>query len=376
MTKKQTILESKYLYENIIGILKQAESKKPFLVCGHSFMKHPVYQKLLAQKDYEFTTFHDYEPNPKYESVVKAVESFQENGCDFLISVGGGSPMDVTKSIKAFCNMPKDQPYILQTITPNKIPHLAIPTTAGTGSESTHFAVIYYEGKKYSVSEESFLPEYVVLDASLLNGLSKYQRKATMLDALCHAIESFWSVKSSEESRKLSETALKTIMECYDAYLENTEEGNKQMLYAANLSGQAINLTTTTAAHAMCYKLTSIYGIAHGHAAALCLPKLWKYMIKHPSNVQDERGQEYVEESFAKLAEILGCKTPEEAVVRLETMITSLGLDVPQLRSEEELEILASSVNLQRLSNNPVALSEEDLKDIYRTVLKERAKAA
>lgn len=376
MFKKQTIMESKYIYENIIEILKHSESKKPFLVCGHSFMNNPVYQKLLDHNEYEFTTFHDYEPNPKYESVVRAVKSFRKNQCDFLISVGGGSPMDVTKSIKAFCEMTDDKPYVEQMIIPNKVKHLAVPTTAGTGSESTHFAVIYYEGKKYSVSDESLLPDYVILDASLLKGLSKYQRKATMLDALCHAVESFWSVRSSEESRKLSKRALEEIMECYDSYLKNTDTGNKQMLHAANLSGQAINLTTTTAAHAMCYKLTSLYGIAHGHAAALCLPKLWNYMIKHPSNVQDERGEKYVEESFKKLAVIFHCKTPEEAVRRLEKMIGRLGLEVPQLKSEEELEILAASVNLQRLSNNPIALSEEDLKDIYQTILKQKAKAA
>jgi len=163
-------------------------------------MRHPAYDRLLQASDMETVPFHDCEPNPKYDSVLKGLKLFEDNHCDMLISVGGGSPMDVAKSIKAFVGMDQQTPCVNQAIVPNAIPHLAIPTTAGTGSEATHFAVIYYEGKKYSVSDMSLTPDYVVLDAELLSGLPLYQRKATMLDALCHAIESYWSVKATKTS--------------------------------------------------------------------------------------------------------------------------------------------------------------------------------
>lgn len=94
--------------------------------------------------------------------------------------------------------MKNDQVYMNQTVNINDIPLFVIPTTAGTGSESTEFAVIYYEGEKISVAHNSILPSLVVLDASLVLSLPYYQRCVTVLDALCHAIESFWSVNSNE----------------------------------------------------------------------------------------------------------------------------------------------------------------------------------
>lgn len=360
MSNPQNIYETTDLYNQILSILKEQGSQKPFIVCGRSFMRKPVYKKLMNTTEVTFTAFHDYEPNPKYESVVNGLNYFKENGCDFIISIGGGSPMDVAKSIKAFIGMSDEEPYILQKITPNDVPHLAIPTTAGTGSESTHFAVIYYEGKKYSVSDDSLLPEYVVLDGELLKGLPEYQRKATMMDALCHASESFWSVKSTEESRVISKKAIESIMNSKEGYLNDTTEGNLGMLKAANLAGQAINKTTTTAAHAMCYKITSLYGLAHGHSAALCFPKLWRYMLENDVEIQDPRGKEYVEDGFQKLSKLYGCQSPTEAVDFIENFINGLGLEAPSLNNDEELEILASSVNVQRLSNNPANLSVND----------------
>lgn len=106
-----------------------------------------------------------------------------------------------------------------------------------------------------------------------------------MLDALCHSMESFWSVNSTEESKQYSREAIQLMMKYKNAYLANEAIGNTAMLKAANIAGKAINITQTTAGHAMCYKLTSLYGIAHGHAAALCNAALWPYMAQHMENV-------------------------------------------------------------------------------------------
>lgn len=108
------------------------------------------------------------------------------------------------------------------------------------------------------------------MDASVLKTLPDYQKKATMCDALCHAIESFWSVNSTDKSKEYSMAAIQNVMKHMDGYLANTDEGNAGMLLAANTAGKAINITQTTAGHAMCYKLTSMFSSAHGHAAILC----------------------------------------------------------------------------------------------------------
>lgn len=353
----------------ILQTAAHAGCRQPLVICGHSFMKNPAYDQLLHTSALSAVPFHDYEPNPRYESVLNGLQLFQDRHCDMLISIGGGSPIDVAKSIKAFYNMKTDLPYIKQSIIPNAIPHLAIPTTAGTGSEATHFAVIYYQGKKYSIADTSLTPDYVVMDPELLTGLPAYQRKATMLDALGHAIESFWSVHATEESRNFAAAALQKWFAAYPAYLKNTAGGNAAMLKAAHLAGKAIDMTTTTAAHAMSYKMTSLYGIAHGHAVGLCLPALWKYMLTHMDQVTDPRGADYTITGFQKIARHLGQPSLEAAILFLRTLLKKLDMTVPQLQSADELELLCASVNLQRLSNNPVALRSHDLHVIYQNML-------
>ena len=257
------------------------------------------------------------------------VEVFKASGCDTILAVGGGSPIDVAKCIKKYSE--SDAPII------------AIPTTSGTGSESTHFAVVYENGNKLSVAAPDLLPDIVILEPATLKNVPEYTRKATMLDALCHAIESHWAKKATPESKGYAEKAIELILKYKDAYLANEEEGNKGMMEAANLAGQAINISTTTAAHAMCYKITSMYGFQHGHAAAICLPEVWKY-------IDDNSGI-----------------TREEFV----GIITDLGMEYPVSSDPEaDIEILADSVNLQRLSNNPVMFDRDQLVAMYRNIIR------
>ena len=127
--------------------------------------------------------------------------------------------MDVAKCIKLYSNMDENESYLKQRIVPNDIPFIAIPTTSGTGSEATRFAVIYYNGEKQSVADYSCIPQAVLIDPSTIRTLPEYYRKTAMLDALCHAIESFWSINSTEESLKYSADAIRVITEYKDAYL-------------------------------------------------------------------------------------------------------------------------------------------------------------
>lgn len=361
--------QTKTMVQDLQQLIQKYHSHRPFLVCGHSFMTTYSYQELLMMKDVIITTFHDYEPNPKYESVVKGLAAFYRSNSDLLISIGGGSPMDVAKSIKAFYNMKPDIPFVNQPIFANPIVHIAIPTTAGTGSEVTHFAVIYYQGKKYSISDESLLPEAYVLAPSLLDSLPLYQRQASMLDALCHAIESIWALKATCQSQTDAQRALMEWIDNYRSYLAGDVKANGPMLEAANLAGRAINISTTTAAHAMAYKLTSLYGIAHGHAVALCLPKIWRYMMVHLDQVQKGIDAQTVSRRFEMITQALGQKDVTAAIEWFEALTTSLELTVPTIQSKEQLEDLTNSVNLQRLRNNPIKLDRLAIKEIYLDIL-------
>lgn len=347
--------------------------KKILIVCGSSFKKLSVGQYIItfcATNNIEIVFFSDYQPNPDYESVVKGVEVFKKKECDSILAIGGGSAMDVAKCIKLYATMPLGSDYINQEIVPNDIPFFAIPTTAGTGSEATRFAVIYYNGVKQSITDVSCIPQVVLFDPSVLQTLPDYQRKVTMLDAFCHAVESFWSVNSTDESKDFSKEAIRLIVKNMESYLNNDNEGNKKMLMAANVAGKAINITQTTAGHAMCYKLTSLYGIAHGHAASLCVSELWPYMIGHTENCIDSRGKDYLDSVFMEIAESMGENTPFNAVAKFRQMLKSLDLKAPKILSTSDFNMLKKSVNPTRLKNNPVALDENTIDLLYHTILK------
>lgn len=370
--KQQKILTDEVFAAELQRIFEEKNVRSVLLVCGGSFRRQKLYEKirsLIEESGAALTEFSDFCPNPVYDSVVKGVRVFREHRCDFLIAAGGGSAMDVAKCIKLFSGMEDDRNYLEQEIPgEDKIPLLAVPTTAGTGSEATRFAVIYYEGNKQSVSHVNSIPDYVLFDASLLETLPLYHKKATMLDAFCHAAESSWSVNSTKESRAYSAEAIRLIYQYKDSYLKNEKEGNEQMLRAANIAGKAINITQTTAGHAMAYKLTSLYGLAHGHAAALCVAAVWPYMAAHPEKCMDARGSEHLRKVLEELSGACGCGSTEEAIQKFRDMLRELEMAVPIMKDEEELALLRSSVNPQRLKNNPAALDGETLGNLYRRI--------
>lgn len=370
---EQTVVFPDKGYAEFGRCFLESDIRKICVVCGSSFKRLAIGKfitEFFAANDIETVFFSDFQPNPDYESVVRGVEAFKSSDCDSILAVGGGSAMDVAKCIKLYATMPLGSDYINQKIVPNDIPFFAVPTTAGTGSEATRFAVIYYNGVKQSITDYSCIPQVVLLDPSVLETLPDYQRKVTMLDAFCHAVESFWSVNSTDESKQFSTDAIRLILSNMESYLKNEYDGNKNMLMAANIAGKAINITQTTAGHAMCYKLTSLYGIAHGHAAALCVSELWPFMIENTEKCIDGRGKNYLDSVFKEIAGVMGVNAPMDAAVKFQNIVKQLNLKAPEIKSEGDFEILKKSVNPTRLKNNPVELDEDTIDMLYHKILK------
>ena len=316
--------------------------------------------------DYPHVEFSGFTPNPLYEQVCRGVELFNRQDCEMIVAVGGGSTIDVAKCIKLYCKMDGDVNYLTQELSDSGIPLIAIPTTAGTGSESTRHAVIYYEGVKQSISHASIVPDYAVLEPSVLKTLPVYQKKCTMLDALCQAIESWWSVNSNDESIGYSKRAMQMIKENWEAYIyKNTDESAGKIMTAANYAGRAINITATTAAHAMSYKLTSLYELPHGHAVAICMPKVWEYMLEHPEECIDAGGEKAFLDTMKDIASIISLDDFKKMMEKLELLAPI------SCEKDKDLDILTASVNPVRLKNNPVALSSEVLKDMYRRIVRQ-----
>ena len=252
-----------------------------------------------------------------------------------------------------------------------KLPFIAIPTTAGTGSESTHNAVMYYEEAKQTVTNDGVLPDYAILEPSVLKTLPLYQKKCTMMDALCQGIESWWSVNSTEKSYEYSRKTIELIMANWRKYIfENDDEAAAQIMLAANYGGRAINITATTAAHAMSYKITSLCKLPHGHAVAVCLPEIWEYMIGHMDKCIDSRGQEYLSGIFTLISNAMGCESPEQAIAEIRQMMVEMELKNPVSENrEEELEVLSISVNPVRLKNNPIGIDEKEAYKLYSIIV-------
>ena len=348
----------KYIFERNI--------KKILIVHGKTFYKIPI-SDFFSTINISVVHFTNFEPNPSYESVVAGVEVFQKENCNAIMAIGGGSAIDVAKCIKLFAKMNGRIDYLQQKIIPNEIPLIVLPTTIGTGSESTHFAVVYRDENKISVAAESALPNVVLVDISPLKFLSEYQKKTGLLDALCHSFEASWSVHSNEVARAFAFEAIRLIYPNKNLYLQsNTSEICLNLMwYASRLAGKAINIAKTTAGHAMSYKLTKNFGIAHGHAAALCTAEIWDYMNK---NSEDEN----LKNIFRQIAACMGFSKVEDAISDFKNTLSKWNFDKPISvnATDAEINFLADSVNVQRLSNNPVKIDKITIKDIYTKILK------
>lgn len=329
-------------------------SRKVLLVCDSSYpfiSIGPRVESAISGVGSPLLKFSDFASNPLEESVLKGVDLFTKEACDTLVAVGGGSSIDVAKCIKLYAKAPETK-------------LIAIPTTAGTGSESTRFAVIYAQGKKQSITDDCIVPDFAILEPSVLESLPLYQKKCTMMDALCQGLESWWSVNSTDASRTISCRAVQMILSNWCEYLASggTHLSGGVAMEAANLAGQAICITQTTAPHAFSYKLTSMYGLPHGHAVAICLPEIWDFMLANIEKCSDPRGAQYLQGVFEEISQLI---TPEG----FRALLAELELTAPSA-AEGDIAILAASVNPIRLANNPVPISQQEAGEIYSRILK------
>lgn len=324
---------------------------------------------------------HDFETNPKKDDILRILG--ENAGFDFsaIIAVGGGSVMDVAKLLKCF----KDDPNQIHRVMaegieahPSDVNLLAIPTTAGSGAEATHFAVVYDQGVKYSVAHVDLLPSAAWILPSVLATVPRPIAAAAAMDAFSQGVESYWSIHSTPESKSMAKHAIQLAWgHMLPAVLEKDEASLAAMGQAAHLAGQAINITKTTAPHAISYALTSHFGMMHGHAVALTLPSIFQFNHGVTSfDLLDSRGADYVRGVMRELCEMLGCDDIEVAADLIRQRIEDLGLSMNfhdlGINNEQDRErIIANGFNPQRVNNNPRRLGEDDLRRILDSMLGE-----
>lgn len=337
-----------------MDLMEKLGITSPLLVCGSRL------EKTFAAAVQPFTNyahFADYHPNPDYADCAAGAALYREKGCDGIISLGGGSAMDTAKAIKAMLIAQSDDDA-MRSILPEDavLPHIAIPATAGTGAETTPIAVMYVDNQKLSLDHPALLPEGVILDGSLLATLPDYHKKACALDALCQGIESYWAQKATEDSQVQAFLAITGVLDNLRPYLEGDAHAADAMLEASYRSGRAIQISRTTAAHAMSYQITKKLGLAHGHACMLTLPILWEHML----NKEDALP------TLMDLAQKMRLGSEYMGPKLLTGILIDLSMEAPSMPDEATLNALADSVNTERLQNHPVSLTRDELKDIYR----------
>lgn len=378
MQKKVYI--NKDFLESITVVLREEKSKNIFLVTGKKSFELSGAKKVCdtALKDVNVTHFVVSETLPCVTDIKVGISSFNKSSADIIIAVGGGSVIDTAKAINTLSAQKTDdeEGYITgkNKLTKKRVSLVAVPTTAGSGSEATHFAVVYIKNKKYSLSDQSILPDFVIVDPTLTHSLPKAVTASSGLDALAQGIESYWSVKSNKESKEYAKKAIElSIKYLVEAVQDPNPAARLGMSEAAYFAGKAINISKTTAAHAMSYPLSVHFGIAHGHAVALTLP----YVFLHNSRVTDleitdTRGVDYVKESIEEIISLLGCDSAEEVQDLLRSLITQIGLQKSLSEfgiSKIDINLLSSGVSAERMGNNPSSLTEQVIKKIYTDIM-------
>ena len=351
---------------SVHDILKNESARNIFLVTGRNSYELSGAKNRLEQllTGYKVDSFNEFLPNPQLVSVENGYKKFRRDHYDIIIAVGGGSVIDVAKAIRTF--------YFNDY--KRKVPMVAIPTTAGSGSEATHFIVFYTDKKKQSEGDrEVSFPEYSICDPDLIINLPRSVAASSGMDALSQAIESYWSVNSTEKSKQFAREAINLLMKnLEDSTNNNDRDSREKVMNAANLSGKAIEITRTTACHSISYPITSYFNVPHGHAVSLTLGEMLVYNFESEQPCIDPRGEDYLRSTLNDLAIVLGARNVFEARAILYDLMRNIGLEtrLKGLRIDEECReiILKEGFNPERVKNNPRLLDENGLRLVLQNI--------
>ncbi|MCX8183174.1 MAG: iron-containing alcohol dehydrogenase [Crenarchaeota archaeon] len=335
------------------------------LVTGRSFARRSGYLntvvEILEESGLKITVFDKVEPNPSIETVYKGFEEGWETNCNLVVALGGGSAIDAAKGI-AF--LLKSRARLEESLAPNEVgealPIVAVPTTCGTGSEVTRYAVLTSVGRrrKEVLLGDPLTPSVAIADANLLNSLSRELVTYTGFDALSHAIEAFLSKESTPLSDFFSLEAVQIILRSIVEAVEGAAEARENMLYASMLAGIAINCAGTVAVHGMGYYLTNYHGVHHGLANGVLLPHVLRFELQRSLSRLEDAAMRLGFENGIGLVEKI------EKVARITGIPRSL-VDLGVKPSELDTMVADALSYARNLDKHPCPLSSHDIREIY-----------
>jgi len=362
------------------SLIESEGIRRLMVVSGPNVWKGVNGDRLLRElaNDIHIARFADYAVNPRIEDIETCVDITRDERADAILGIGGGTALDIAKATaildsqngsfsdhvekKAPLNHPRKRKLILA------------PTTSGTGSEMTCFAVVYKDRRKFSLESPSMIADWAVVDTSVAVTAPRGLMSQAGIDAFCQAVESYWSNRATVDSCSLSRRAIDLIWNNLEAaVLQSSAEACMAMSEAAMLAGRAIEITRTTAPHALSYPLTIRHDVPHGQACALTLPSF----LVFNNQVTDEtvahpEGAGIVSRRIGEIVATIGASCVHDAAARIESFMRSVGLAtrLEQVVADPEMarEDIVAELNVDRLGNNPRIATLEDIRRILQLI--------
>lgn len=334
------------------------------LVTSPSFEKRGVVTHLQTTCPGLFAAVYaSVSPNPDVKECEACIQLIRQNQCDFVVALGGGSVMDCAKAAASFSTAENPVSYYMDggAVPEHSLPLIAVPTTAGTGSEITCVAVLsdHQRGLKLPLSGNNLYPTAAIIDPELTYSVPQHTTACTGMDVLCHALEAYWSRYHLPVCDALAVHALKLVFTYLPAVCKepNNAFAREKMAEASVIAGMAFTVPKTTSAHACSYPLTNLLGIAHGEACALTIDHFLRINLEMETDGR-----------IAELAKLLGFESGAAMADSITDLKREIGM-MPDLKqyhlTDEQLEALVQGSKHPNLLNNPVKITEEMLRDLY-----------
>lgn len=357
--------------EGVVGELKQVAGElgchRGLLVSDPFFMKSGLAEKIVGSSEGALIgIYSEVSPNPEVAEVDACAQKIREEKADFLVALGGGSALDCAKAAGSICfteDTIRKYHGTGEAMPQKHLPLIAIPTTAGTGSEVTCVAVLSDKelGKKGPIVSNGFYPAVALIDPELTYTLPPYMTASCGIDVLCHAVEGFWSNGHQPICDALALHASKIVFQYLKtAYHEpENKEARAKMAEASVIAGLAFTLPKTTSSHACSFPLTNLLHIPHGEACGLTLD----YFARINADAQDGRIHAFAKE--------LGFKDMYDMADAIHQLKVDLGLRIDLKEYNLTDEQVADLVRISRhpnLYNNPVEITDEMLDKMYQSM--------
>ena len=360
----------------IPGLITSRGYQKAFVASDPDLVKFGVTSKvtdLLEKNGIAFYLYSDIKPNPTIENVQHGVKAFQESGADCMITIGGGSSMDTGKAIGIIINNPEYADVrSLEGVAPTKkrtVFTIAVPTTGGTGAESTiNYVITDVEKKrKFVCVDPNDIPDIAVVDPDMMFSMPKGLTASTGMDALTHAIEGYTTAAAWELSDCLDLEAIKLIAKNLRKAVENDPDGREGMALAQYVTAMAYSNVGLGIAHSMAHTLGAVYDTPHGVACAMMLPIVMDF------------NKEYTGEKYKAIAEAFGVDTTgmDQATYRQAAIdaVQQLSIDVGiptklEKLQEADLPFLCESAAADACApGNPRPATIADFEAMFRKLM-------